>query len=87
MKYRFKMNHLHWSGAQQCQKVATRYFAALSPAFPVNRICLLAAENIERLVSTVRSSYASAVLGIVILSVRLSHACFVTKLQNILPIF
>jgi len=31
-------------------------------------------------VFTARSSYASAVLGIVILSVRLSNACFVTKL-------
>ena len=48
---------------------------------------------------TARSSYASAVLGIVILSVRPSlcpsvrpsirpsHACFVTKRKNILPIF
>jgi len=43
---------------------------------------------------TARSSYASAVLGIIILSVRLSvclsvclsHACFVTKRKNILPI-
>jgi len=44
---------------------------------------------------TARSSYASAVLKIVILSVRpsvrpsvcLSHSCFVTKQKNILPIF
>ena len=40
---------------------------------------------------TARSSYASAIFWIVILSVclpvRLSHAGFVTKLKNILPIF
>jgi len=32
---------------------------------------------------TARSCYASAVLGIVILSVCPSHACFVTKRKNI----
>ena len=36
---------------------------------------------------TARRSYASAVFGIVILFVRLSHACFVTKRWNILSIF
>jgi len=36
---------------------------------------------------TVRRSYASAVLGIVILSVRLSHACFVTNPKNLPAIF
>ena len=40
---------------------------------------------------TARRSYASAVLRVVILSVRpsvcLSHACFVTKLNNVLRIF
>jgi len=34
-------------------------------------------------VFTTRSSYASAVLGIVILSVHPSHTCFVTKRKNI----
>jgi len=34
-----------------------------------------------------RRSYASAVLGFVILSVRLSHACFVTNPKNLLVIF
>jgi len=36
---------------------------------------------------TVRRSYASAVLGVVILSVRLSHACFVTNPKNLPAIF
>jgi len=44
---------------------------------------------------TARPSYASAVLGVVILSiclsvrpsVRLSHACFVTNLKNLLAVF
>jgi len=34
-----------------------------------------------------RASYASAVLGVVILSVRLSHACFVTNPKNRPAIF
>jgi len=38
-------------------------------------------------VFTARSSYASAVLVIVILSVCLTHACFMTKRKNILPTF
>jgi len=37
------------------------------------------------LLSTAQSRYARAVLEIVILSIRLSYACFVTKLKNILP--
>jgi len=32
-------------------------------------------------------SYASAVLGVVILSVHLSHACIATKLNDALQIF
>jgi len=35
----------------------------------------------------VRRSYTSAVLGVVILSVRLSHACFVTNPKNLPAIF
>jgi len=38
-------------------------------------------------VFTARRSYASAVLGVVILSVRLSHACFVTNRKNLPAIF
>ena len=38
-------------------------------------------------VFTARRSYASAVLGVVILSVRLSHACFVTNAKNLPAIF
>ena len=36
---------------------------------------------------TVRRSYASAVLEVIILSVRLSHACFVINPKNLLAIF
>jgi len=38
-------------------------------------------------VFTVRRSYASAVLGVIILSVCLSHACFVTNPKNLPAIF
>jgi len=45
----------------------------------------------ERTEHFYRASYASAVLGVVILSVRpsvhLSHACFVTKPKNLPAIF
>ena len=43
-------------------------------------------DSIGRTVSTARR-YASAVLGVVILSVRLSHACFVTNPKNLSAIF
>jgi len=36
---------------------------------------------------TARCSNASAVLGVVILSVRLSHECFLTNQKNLLAIF
>jgi len=36
---------------------------------------------------TARRSYASAVLGVLILSVRLLHACFVTNPKNLPAIF
>jgi len=39
------------------------------------------------IVCTARRSYASAVLGVVILSVRPSHACFVTNPKNLPAIF
>jgi len=39
------------------------------------------------IIITARRSYASAVLGVVILSVRLSHACFVTNPKNLPAIF
>jgi len=45
----------------------------------------------QSLIFTARSSYASAVLGIINMfvcpTVRPSHACFVTKRKNTLPIF
>ena len=46
--------------------------------------------NVERLCQrlfTAQRSYASTVLRVVILSLCLSHTCFVTKWKNILPIF
>jgi len=59
---------------------------------PFNRVtCKMyacsSAGNVVHKVFTARSSYASAVIGIVILTVRLSHASFVTKRKNLLPIF
>jgi len=41
----------------------------------------------EMTIFTARRSYASAVLGVVILSVCLSHACFVTNPTNLPAIF
>jgi len=45
------------------------------------------AETVLFYVVTARRSYASEVLGVVILSVRLSHACFVTNPKNLPTIF
>jgi len=42
--------------------------------------------NVYRLF-TARRSYASAVLGVVIMSVCMSHACFVTNTKNLPAIF
>jgi len=42
---------------------------------------------IRMIIITARRSYASAVLGVVILSVHLSHACFVTNPKNLPAIF
>jgi len=50
-------------------------------------ICIQQLGRVEEMVFTARRSYASAVLGVVILSVRpsvhLSHACFVTNPKNL----
>jgi len=64
-------------------------------AVGLNRMVSLWWLNYLIIFITARSSYASAVLGIVMLSVCppvrlsvcLSHGCFVTKWKNILPIF
>jgi len=40
-----------------------------------------------KIIITARRSYASAVLGVVILSVCLSHACFVTNSKNLPAIY
>jgi len=58
-------------------------------------ICIQQLGRVEEMVFTARSTYASAVLGVVILSVcpffrpsvRLSHACFVTNPKNPPAIF
>jgi len=54
-------------------------------------ICIQHLGRVEEMVFTARRSYASAVLGVVILSVcpsvRLLHACFVTNLKNLSAIF
>jgi len=39
------------------------------------------------IIITAQRSYASAVLGVVILSVRLSHVCFMTNPKNLPAIF
>jgi len=39
------------------------------------------------IIITARCSYTSVVLGVVILSVRLSHACFVTNPKKLPAIF
>jgi len=54
-------------------------------------ICIQQLGRVEEMVIAARYSYASVVLGIVILSVRpsvwLSHACFLTNPKNLLAIF
>ena len=58
-------------------------------------ICIHQLGRVEEMVFTARRSYASAVLGVVILSVRLSvclsvrlsHACFLTNPMNLPAIF
>ena len=54
-------------------------------------ICIQQLGRVEEMVFTARRSYASAVFGIVSLSVRpsvrLSHACFVTNPKNLPAIF
>jgi len=52
----------------------------------VSKIIKIVIGNIIWCIFTTQSSYAGAVLGIVILSCP-SHACFVTKRKKILPIF
>ena len=54
-------------------------------AFSLPRMCVQA--QLVTLVFTARRSCVSAVLAVVILSVCLSHACFVTKPNNALRIF
>ena len=58
---------------------------------PTVEICIQQLGRVEEMVFAARRSYASAVLGVVILSVcpsvRLSHACFVTDPKNLPAIF
>ena len=50
-------------------------------------ICIQQLGRVEEMVYTARRSYASAVLGVVILSICPSHACFVTNPKNLPAIF
>ena len=54
-------------------------------------ICILHVGRVEEMVFAARRSYASAVLRVIILSVRpsvcVSHACFVTNPKNLPAIF
>jgi len=54
-------------------------------------ICIQQLGRVEEMVFTARRSYARAVLGVIILSVRpsvrLSHACFMTNPKNLPVIF
>jgi len=50
-------------------------------------ICIQQLGRVEEMVFTARRSYASAVLGVVILSICPSHACFVTNPKNLPAIF
>ena len=58
---------------------------------PTVEICIQHLGRVEEMVFAARRSYASAVLGVVILSVRpsvrLSHACFLTNPKNLPAIF
>ena len=48
---------------------------------------LINPDSCRQVIFTARRSYASAVLGVLILSVCLSHACFVTNQKNLPAIF
>jgi len=50
-------------------------------------ICIQQLGRVEEIVFTARRSYASAVVEVVILSVCLSHACFVTYPKNLPAMF
>jgi len=53
-------------------------------------ICIQQLSRVEEMVFTARCSYASMVLGVIILSrlsVRPSHACFMTNPKNLQAIF
>ena len=63
--------------------IATIIFCAYSPEFVTFYFNL----SLSICIFTARRTYASVVLGVVILSVHPSHACFVTKPNNALQIF
>ena len=55
---------------------------------PTVEICIQQLGRADEIAFTARRSYASAVLGVVILSVYPSvHACFLTNPKNLLAIF
>jgi len=81
-------------GRCQCYCYPSNDIRALTAAMENHTVGLLA-WSMNSLVSVLlciwrgfyRASYASAVLGVVILSVHLSHACFVTNPKNWPAIF
>jgi len=100
------LNHLNFGGHNHIPGAANR-LRRCQHTSPVNVInfcrsaamlitstvetCIQQLGRVEEMVFTVRRSYASAVLGVVILSVgpsvRLSHACFLTNTKNLPAIF
>ena len=73
-------NQLKFAGVRGVPQTGESISAVSGPKFAI--LC----GNVEEVLLLnkffYRASYASAVLGVVILSVRLSHACFVTNPKN-----
>ena len=100
------VNHLNFGGHNRIPGTADRLRRCQlsSPVSVINfsrsaamlitstvEICIQQLGRVEEMVFTARRSYGSAVLGVVIVSVRpsvcLSHVCFVTNPKNLPAIF
>jgi len=96
------VNHLNFGGHNHIRGTADRLRRCQlsSPVSVINiwgsaamlitstvEICIQQLGRVEEMVFTVWCSYASAVMGVLILSVRLSHACFVTNPKNLPAVF
>jgi len=100
------VNHLNFGGHNHIPGTAgrLRHCQLSSPVSVINlwrsvamlitstvEICIQHLGRLEEMVLAARCSYASAVLGVVVLSicpsVRPSHACFVTNPKNLPAIF